>query len=135
MTREPVEQPDLLATLQPTVAKNFNRPRELLAAEMWLAERLKAHGVTAVFSGITDHEIRKQRFRQAIVDGGLQQVMACANSTAERRAQSYAEAFEEMYGEPLELGAAKRAKRKAVEAKQPQESATAVAADDDDIPF
>jgi hypothetical protein len=106
------QQRDLLTTLEPTVAKNFNRPRELLAAEMWLAQRLSTHGVKTIFSGVSDSDLRKQRFRQAIVENGFQQVMACANSSNERVACTYAEAFEEMYGEPLEPEVTKRVKRR-----------------------
>lgn len=110
MTRDVVQQPDMLNTLQPTVARNFEMPGDTLDAEMWLAGRMREHGVDSVFDGVTDSDVRKQRFRQHIIEGGLEMVMAC-HAQDGRTAETYAEAFERIYGEPLELAAVKRHKR------------------------
>lgn len=111
--RGPFVQADLLSRVEvavPAVAPGFVLPGELLDAEMWLAARMREHGVDSVFDGVTDSDVRKARFRQRIVEGGLQMVMACQAEDG-RTAETYAEAFERIYGEPLELAAVKRHKR------------------------
>ena len=55
--------------------------------ELWFARRLKKHGVANIFAGTTDSQIRKQRFRAAIIERNLQ--------------DQYAAAFERLYHEKL----------------------------------
>lgn len=146
MSQEPTQQADLLTTFEPTTPKNFARPRELLDAEFWLAQRLEQHGVRNVFDGLTDSAQRCERFRQAILDHGLSCAMACKQDN-ERVASTYAEAFESMYHEPLEP-VAKPSRRKshpaapsaaardpAVPSREGAGATTAASLDDDDIPF
>jgi hypothetical protein len=129
VNREPTQQPDMLATLNPAVAKNFDMPGDRLNAEMWLAGRMREHDVHTVFDGVTDSDMRKARFREAIVRGGLEFVMAC-HAEDGRTAETYSEAFERIYGEPLELDVSKRARRKkAAPGAGPREDSVAAAAD------
>lgn len=68
-------------------------------AELWLAKRLDEHGVRA-FDGRTDTDSRRERFRQAIIANRLSQVIAGRGSDG--KSSTYAQAFERLYGEPLE---------------------------------
>lgn len=69
-----------------------------LSNEMWLAERLKDHRGPDIFSGDTNHTIRKQRLRQAINSCGLEAVVI---GSKKGKPISWREAFESFYGEAL----------------------------------
>ena len=64
--------------------------------EMWLANRLRVHGVQ-VFAGVTDSAERKQRFREAIEQVGPPVV--CGRDRDGKNV-TYAQAFERLFGEP-----------------------------------
>ncbi len=66
--------------------------------EMWLAKRLEQHGYH-VFLGDTDRPERCRRLRAAIIDTGREQVIA--GRAANGKGETYAAAFERLYGEPL----------------------------------
>lgn len=68
--------------------------------EFWLAGRLVQHGVK-VFEGVTDRALRKERIRAGILEQGLAQVI-CGRSRNDRKPFTYSEAFERLYGEPLQ---------------------------------
>lgn len=80
-----------------------------LDAEAWLATRLGNHGVE-VFIGLTDFDTRRERIRSAITANQLELVIVGAN---ERKPETYAQAFERVYREPL--AAAKRKSRSLTE--------------------
>lgn len=75
-----------------------------LNAEAWLAKRLGEHGA-GVFTGLTDPDIRRERIREAITANLLELVIIGAT---DRKPETYEQAFERVYGEPL-----KATKRKA----------------------
>lgn len=68
-------------------------------AEMFFVKRLGEHGRT-VFAGITDPNERRERIRYAILEGKLD--CAILGKNPKGRVETYAEAFERFYGEPLE---------------------------------
>lgn len=71
----------------------------VLNAELWLAGRLRDHGVAFdPFEGLTDAPDRRERFRQAILANGLSTVMAGRRGG---KAESYAQVFERLYGRAL----------------------------------
>lgn len=77
-----------------------------LKGPLWLARRLGLHGVlvdTAVLSGVTDAAERRARLkdllRDAIVKAGCE-VVICGRGS-DGKPNTYAEAFERMYGEAL----------------------------------
>lgn len=67
-------------------------------AEAYLARRLGEHG-TRVFTGVTDAQIRKDRFRAAIIDGGHSCTIIGRNLAG--KVETYAQLFERMFNEPL----------------------------------
>lgn len=69
--------------------------REL--GEQWLLRKLLKHGVDAL-AGVTAAGGRKDRFRAAIRDNGLEAVLAGAEN---RKPINYAQVFERLYGEKL----------------------------------
>jgi hypothetical protein len=69
-------------------------------AELYLAKRLAEHGVHVCY-GVTDPEIRKERFRVAILDAEKDCVIV-GRSRATGRVETYANLFQRIYGEPLE---------------------------------
>lgn len=71
----------------------------VLLGESWLADRLEKHGVKDIFAGMTDQDIRRERFRKAIRDAGLEQVQ-CGRAP-DRKPNTYAQAFKRLYGEDL----------------------------------
>lgn len=68
--------------------------------EAWLAKRLGEHGA-GVFTGLTDPTLRRERFREAITQHGLTEVIAGAR---EGKPLTYAQVFERLYGESLSGG-------------------------------
>jgi hypothetical protein len=68
-----------------------------LAHEQWLAQRLGEHGA-GVFTGLTDRDTRRERFRAAILEHGLEAVVVGRH---EGKPQTYAQAFERLFGEAL----------------------------------
>jgi hypothetical protein len=70
-----------------------------LDAEIWFAKRL-VQILTPVFVGTTDRDTRRERFRKAIIAGGLDNVVCGKRSDG--KTETFAEAFERLYGEPLE---------------------------------
>jgi hypothetical protein len=71
-----------------------------LDAESYLAKRLGHHGVN-VFTGTTDRADRIQRFRDAILTGGLTAVIIGRSAVA-KKTETYREYFERIFGEALE---------------------------------
>lgn len=69
-----------------------------LDAEVYFAKRLHDHGVT-ILSGVTDHGQRKDRIRQAILTCQLD--CAIIGRNADKKPETYQQAFERLYGEPL----------------------------------
>jgi hypothetical protein len=69
-------------------------------AESFIVRRLADHG-KGVFAGITDPDERRERIRFAIINGGLD-VTIIGRKADTKRPETYAEAFERLYGEPLE---------------------------------
>ena len=66
--------------------------------EFWLAQRMLDHRGPDVFDGTTDRQTRCQRFREAIKDCGLTNVIIGAK---QRKPVSWKEAFESLYGVTL----------------------------------
>jgi hypothetical protein len=73
-----------------------------LDREAWLAKRLTVYG--AVFAGVTDSGIRRDRIRQTILDRGLEHVIVGRNR--EGKPETYATCFERLYGVALRKEAA-----------------------------
>jgi hypothetical protein len=71
----------------------------VLLGETWLADRLEQHGVTTIFDGLTDQDTRRERFRRAILDAGLEEVQ-CGRAP-DKKPNTYRQAFERLYGEKL----------------------------------
>lgn len=69
-----------------------------LAREIWLARRLRDHGAR-IFDGVTDRDVRRERFRAAILAHGLEHVVIGRDK--DRKPVTYAQAFERLFGEPL----------------------------------
>lgn len=67
-------------------------------AELWLLGRLQMQ-LAQIFTGATDPDIRKERVRRAIIVGELDAVIL--GKRAGGGSESYAAAFERLYGEPL----------------------------------
>lgn len=75
-----------------------------LKSEDWLAKRV-TQLLAAVFSGDTDLETRKARFRRAIAAGGLEGAIAGKNAVG--KTETVQDLFERIYGEKLNLPAPK----------------------------
>lgn len=69
-------------------------------AELWLVGRLRDH-IAQIFTGGTDPEIRRERIRRAIMAAELSAVILGKNN-ATGKAETYADAFERLYHEPLQ---------------------------------
>jgi hypothetical protein len=69
-----------------------------LDGEMWLARRIALHSVN-VFEDTTDTASRRQRFRQAIKQHGLE-VVICGRDKA-GKPLNYSQAFKRLYREDL----------------------------------
>jgi hypothetical protein len=67
--------------------------------ELFFVRRLKDHG-RHVFDGITDPEERRERIRFAIIEGALES--AIIGKSPAGKTETYAQAFERFYGEPLQ---------------------------------
>ena len=70
---------------------------EQMDREVWLARRLGQFG--HVFAGVTDRDLRKQRCREAIREGGHE--VAIAGRGKDGRPRTFSEIFEDIFGEPL----------------------------------
>lgn len=79
-----------------------------LDGELWLAQRLLQHGVD-VFDGDTNRPLRRDRMRAAILGNGIARVVV---GRKEGKTLNYADAFERLYGEPLEAPAPKSKRAK-----------------------
>lgn len=66
--------------------------------EMWLAKRLAQHG-QEIFTGDTDPQIRKERFRQVIKGAGIECVIVGKAKNGEP--ETYESCFARLFGEPL----------------------------------
>lgn len=66
--------------------------------ELFFARRLKDHGAR-IFEGITDPEERRERIRFAIIENALDAVII--GKSAAGKTETYAQAFERLYREPL----------------------------------
>lgn len=71
-----------------------------LDAELFIARRLKELG-KGVFDGITDPDERRERIRFAIINGAID-VSVIGRHPDSGRTETFAQAFERFYGEPLE---------------------------------
>ena len=71
--------------------------RKLFDAETWLAHRLGDFG--HVFQGVTDSALRRQRIREAILEGGLDQVVCGKNPTG--KTETFGQVYERLFGEPI----------------------------------
>ena len=76
------------------------RPMEFnkLDAELWLLGRLQSH-LAQIFTGETDCDVRRERVRRAIIIGELDSIIL--GKRAGGGSETYAQAFERLYGEPL----------------------------------
>jgi hypothetical protein len=70
-----------------------------LDAELWILKRLQMH-LAQVFDGRTDPDVRRERVRLAIIAGGLESIVI--GHRAGGGSETYTQAFERLYGEPLE---------------------------------
>lgn len=77
---------------QPAIKTQTEFP--VLIGEQWLAERLGLHGVK-IFDGVTDQTERRERFRAAILDAGLELVVCGRGSDG--KPNNYRQAFERLY--------------------------------------
>jgi hypothetical protein len=74
-------------------------------AEEFFVKRLRDHR-RQIHSGITDPEERRERIRYAILEGGLDCAIIGKSKTG--KSETYAQAFERHYGEPLQPTTRKR---------------------------
>lgn len=74
-------------------------------AEAYLARRLGEHG-RQVFIGSTDSGVRREKFRTAILEHGLDAVIVGRNLAG--KTENYAQLFERIFNEPLETKKPKR---------------------------
>jgi hypothetical protein len=84
------------------IKSNGPSNRDLFAAmdvEMWFQNRLLKHGYHVFRGATTPHEGR-ERIRLAILDCALDAVL-CGTNQATGKAETYEQAFERFYGEPL----------------------------------
>ena len=79
-----------------------------LEGGLWLAKRLGLHGVLlppGVFDGVTESAERETRLkellRRAVLDRGLECVI-CGRDPNTGKGNTYAQAFERLYGESLD---------------------------------
>lgn len=72
----------------------------MLNGEGWLGDRLREHGVD-IFAGASDHAIRRERIRAAIVEKGLAPVIV--GRARDGKPLTYSQAFERLYGTPLHV--------------------------------
>lgn len=68
-----------------------------LDREMWLWKRLREHGA-AIFDGVTDRQMRKERAREAINQVGA---LVVAGRGKDRKPMTYKDLYEIVYGEAL----------------------------------
>lgn len=78
-------------------ALNFSSKQ--LDAELWFVGRLRDH-LAQIFTGDTDPATRRERLRRAIVNAELESVILGKNAAG--KSETYADAFERLYGEPLQ---------------------------------
>lgn len=83
---------------------------ERMDREVWLSGRLKAKAqqhaelaVHEIFQGDTTFEVRRERVRQAILQSGISEEVAGRGKDGKQR--TFAQAFEMVYGEPLQVAA------------------------------
>lgn len=69
-----------------------------LDGELWLARRIALHSVN-IFEGETDTGERRQRFRKAIQDHGLETVVC--HRGKDGKPVTYSEAFRRLYKQDL----------------------------------
>lgn len=67
-------------------------------AEIYLTRRLRDHGAQ-IFEGDTTREARRERYRSAIVNHGLERVIVGHNKAG--KCETYADLFERLFNEPL----------------------------------
>jgi len=78
---------------------NLSDGAELLTREMFMAQRLQAHGFD-IFAGSSDGASRKAAFRRVLTEAGIEFAIIGKDSTG--KCLTYAQAFERTYGEPLQ---------------------------------
>ncbi len=69
-----------------------------LTSERWLIRRLGDHG-RHIEDGVTDVAVRRERIRAAILEAGLEAVVAGRGSSG--KPETYAQVFGRLYGEQL----------------------------------
>lgn len=89
--------------IKPQPSAAYKAFREL-DAELWLADRLKSHGIE-IFDGDTTRKARAERTRQAILENKLAAIVLGKH---QGELENYAIAFERVYGEPLTAKATQR---------------------------
>lgn len=72
-----------------------------LDIELWFSRRLEQHGVCTIFAGVTTPEERRERIRELILVRGCDMTIIGRNPGT-RRPETYREAFERAFKEPLE---------------------------------
>lgn len=68
--------------------------------EQWFVKRLHDHR-RKIDAGITDPDERRERIRYQIIEGKLDCTIIGRHPTT-KKSETYAQAFERFYGEPLE---------------------------------
>jgi hypothetical protein len=71
-------------------------PAKAMESQFWFARRLKDHGITVYFAGLTDVPDRWEVIRSAIVTHGLADVAMSKTSS-----ESYRSGYERAVGLPL----------------------------------
>jgi hypothetical protein len=79
-------------------APQLNVDLRHLDHEMWLAKRLGEHG-QSVFTGDTNRDIRRERFREAIKGAGFECVIVGRDKNGDP--ETYESCFARLFGEPL----------------------------------
>lgn len=93
-----MSKPRAANIMQPSAAYSLLRQ---LDSELWLADRLKSHGVD-VFDGDTMPDVRAQRTREAILAHGLAAVVLGKRHGV---LETYASAYERIFNQPLVVAA------------------------------
>jgi hypothetical protein len=71
-----------------------------MRAELYLATRLKAHGVD-IMAGTTDFAIVKERIKRAILEHGLADAIIGKRPGSDK-AENYAQVYHRLYAEELQ---------------------------------
>jgi hypothetical protein len=75
-------------------------PDKIMEVQFFFQRRLKEHGVTIYFYGLTDIPSRWEQIRAAII--GSQFDSVAMGKTADGKPETYAQSFERAFGAPLQ---------------------------------